>query len=183
MTPDELIVEGRAWVIAAYPYNREHLIKTLEWLDAVEPGAPPPVRLAALTHDMERAFPGNDQPVMRYLSDAEYEQAHAARSAVIVGAWLRGLKADETLVTGVETLIRAHEVGGWHEADLVQAADSLSFLEVNIDLFAGFIRKGRFSADDVRQKIEHMYERIRIPRLKQLADPLVVAARQRLAQA
>ena len=43
------------------------------------------VRLATLTHDMERAFPGPDQPVIKTLSDPEYERAHSVRSARIVG--------------------------------------------------------------------------------------------------
>jgi hypothetical protein len=72
-------------------------------------------------------------------------------------------------------------VGGWPEADLVQAADSLSFLETNVDLFLGFARSGKFSVDDVREKFDFSYERIRIPRARELALPLLESARARLA--
>ena len=77
------------WVVEKYPYNSYHLLNSLEWLDRIAPGSREPVRLATLTHDMERAFPGPDQPVPRALVDAEYHAAHSARSARIVGEWLR----------------------------------------------------------------------------------------------
>lgn len=175
-----LIDAARKWVTDCYPYNRHHLLKALEWLDRVAPDSSESVRLATLTHDMERAFPGPDQPVTKTLSDPEYERAHALRSARIVAAWLREHGADEALVDRVESLIMAHEFGGWHEADLVQAADSLSFLDTNIELFLGFVRSGRHPADDVRRKFNQMFERIQIPRLKALARPLIERAHQQL---
>ena len=175
-----LIEAARAWVIESYPYNRHHLLKTLEWLDRVAPDSAEAVRLAALTHDMERAFPGPDQPVIKTLSDPEYERQHSLRSARIVGTWLREQHAKEGLVEHVEALIVAHEFGGWHEADLVQAVDSLSFLETNIDLFLGFVRSGKHPAHEVRKKFNSMFGRIQIPRLKAMAQPLVDRALERL---
>ena len=40
----------------------------------------------------------------------------------------------------MEALVRVHEEGGWPEANVVQAADSLSFLETMVGLVAGWIR-------------------------------------------
>jgi len=176
MMDTPLIDTARAWVIECYPYNRHHLLKALEWLDRVAPASAEAVRLATLTHDMERAFPGPDQPLIKTLSDPEYERRHSLRSARIVGAWLREQHASEALVEHVEALIVAHEFGGWPEADLVQAADSLSFLETNIDLFLGFVRSGKHPAHEVRKKFNSMFGRIQIPRLKQLAQPLLDSA-------
>jgi len=178
--PFTLIAAARDWVIQCYPYNRDHLIRALEWLDTIEPRATEAVRLATLTHDMERAFPGVDQPVMVRLVDPDYLKAHSERSARIVGAWLRHQGAADAFVIEVERLILAHESGGGPDADLVQAADSLSFLDTNIDLFLGFVRSGRFSVAEVRDKFNEMYERIRVPRARTLAAPLVAAASARL---
>ena len=175
-----LMNAARKWVTECYPYNRHHLLAALEWLDRVAPGSSEPVRLATLTHDMERAFPGPDQPVATTLSDPDYERAHSVRSARIVGTWLREHGADEGLSGEVERLIVAHECGGWPEADLVQAADSLSFLDTNIDLFLGFVRSGRYPRDEVRKKFTQMFERIQIPPLKVLARPLIERAYQQL---
>jgi hypothetical protein len=168
-----LISAARAWVIDKYPYNRDHLLRALERLDDLAPGASEAVRLATLTHDMERAFPGPDSPAMSALDDPEYNQLHCRRSARIVTGWLREQQAPEVLIGDVERLILAHETGGWAEADLVQAADSLSFFDTNIDLFLGFVRSGRFPISAVRWKFEHTYDRIQVPQARTIARPLV----------
>src|SRR5262245_66436811 len=101
MPDTPLINANRQWVIDNYPYNSYHLLKTLDWLDRIAPDATEARRLAALTHDMERAFPGTDQPihhVAKGFDDQAYNAAHAARSARIVGAWLREQKAGEPWV-------------------------------------------------------------------------------------
>ena len=136
-TESPLIPLGRLWVVENYPYNSTHLLKSLDWLDRLAPDASDAVRLATLTHDMERAFGGPDAIPIK-LNDRAYEEAHSNRSARIVGEWLRANGAQEELADGVEALIRVHEWGGSPDANLVQAADSLSFLETNIDLMLGF---------------------------------------------
>jgi hypothetical protein len=179
---ESLVDAASRWVEACYPWNSYHLLKSLHWLDRVAPGSRDAVRLATLTHDMERAFSGPDSPVMRGLGDAEYNAAHSARSARIVGSWLRDHGADEVLISDVEALIRAHEDGGWPDANAVQAADSLSFLDTNIDLFLGFVTSGKHTAHDVRKKFEYMYDRIQIADAKALARPLLEEALARLAR-
>ncbi|MFL6280671.1 MAG: DUF4202 domain-containing protein [Vicinamibacterales bacterium] len=181
MTDSPLVLAARAWVIGNYPYNREHLLRALERLDDLEPASSEAVRLATLTHDMERAFPGPDSPHMSALDDPEYNQLHCQRSARIVTAWLREQHAPDALASDVERLILAHETGGWPEADLVQAADSLSFLDTNVDLFLGFVRSGRFPVSAVRSKFEQTYDRIKVPRAKAIARPLVDGAIEKLA--
>lgn len=181
MAESVLVEAARHWVVDKYPYNRDHLLRTLDWLDRLAPGSREAVRLASLTHDMERAFPGPDSPAMKSLDDPEYERLHSERSARIVGAWLRENGASEALALDVEELILAHEIGGWPEADLVQAADRLSFLDTNIDLFLGFVRSGRFSAAEVRTKFEHSYHRIQVPHAKALARLLFEEADARLS--
>jgi hypothetical protein len=176
-----IVAAAREWVIENYPYNRHHLLRALEWLDQLAPAASEGVRLAALTHDMERAFPGPDSPPLTTLDDPHYNKLHSERSARIVTEWLRGLNAPEPLVSEVSQLILAHETGGWAEADLVQAADSLSFLDTNVDLFLDFVRSGRFPADAVRWKFEHTYDRIKVPQAQVFARPLVTHAFNRLS--
>ena len=182
MAESALVEQARRWVVENYPYNRDHLVRALEWLDRLAPDAREAVRLAALTHDMERAFPGPDSPAMTSLDDPVYEQLHSERSARIVAEWLTMHGADAQLTDDVTALILAHEVGGTDEADLVQAADRLSFLETNIDLFLGFVQSGRFSVGDVKAKFAHTYHRIRVPDARVLALPLYEDATARLAR-
>jgi len=181
MPESPFIEAARNWVVANYSYNSYHLVDSLKWLDRLAPDATLAMRLATLTHDMERAFPGPDQPMARSFVDAEYYAAHSARSARIVGAWLREQRAGDELAAEVEDLVRAHEIGGWPEANLVQAADSLSFLATNVELFLNMVRSGKRSAAEVREKFDYSYDRIQTPEAKRLAAPLLEAANARLA--
>src|SRR5438067_12233229 len=121
MTESALIQRATTWVVEKYPYDPRHLTQSLVWLDRLAPGSREAVRLATLTHDMERAVSGADQPLSISLNDVEYYKKHCERSARIVGAWLRDQAAAETLVADVEKLVGVHEFGGWPEANLVQA--------------------------------------------------------------
>ena len=181
MNDASLVEAAVEWVVATYTYNNYHLVDSLKWLDRIAPSSAESVRLATLTHDMERAFPGPDQPVMKSLVDDEYHRAHSDRSARIVGAWLREQGSGERLAGEVEDLIRAHEDGGWEEANLVQAADSLSFLNCNVDLFLKFARNGKWAVPEVRHKFNYSYQRIQVPHARDLALPMLEQANARLA--
>jgi hypothetical protein len=161
-----------AWI---EPYwNAEHLRRTRQWLLELDPGASEALRLAALTHDIERHFPGgpvNDLSVAPE-DDMEYRRLHSERSARFVTQWLAGAGTEVGLIVDVERLIRAHEIGGDAEEDLLQAADSLSFLEVNVHLPAQWAAEGRCSLERGVDQHRWMFERIRVPRARVLAEPL-----------
>lgn len=168
----DLISAARAWID---PYwNAEHLRRTLDWLLVLDPDASEAARLAALTHDMERFVPGGPEfdPGTMAAHDEPYRREHSERSARIVGDWLVAQGAGGELVARVRALIELHETGGTAEADLVQAADSLSFLETNAGLVRGWVDQGRCSLDRARQQHERMFERIRVARAVELAHPL-----------
>ena len=157
------------------PYwNAEHLRRTRDWLLELDPDASEALRLAALTHDIERHFPGgpvNDLSVAPE-QDLEYRRLHSERSARFVTEWLADEGADVALILEVERLILAHELGGAPDEDLLQAADSLSFLEVNVDLPAKWAAEGRCSLERGVDQHRWMLERIRVPRARALAEPL-----------
>ena len=161
-----------AWV---EPYwNAQHLVRTRDWLLDLAPDAGEAARLAALTHDMERHFPGGPVQDLEIWpeDEGEYRRLHSERSARIVGDWLRAQGADDALAGEVVRLILAHETGGEPDEDLVQAADSLSFLEVNGDVIARWYATGRASRERAKAQARWMLDRIRIDRAKELARPL-----------
>jgi hypothetical protein len=169
-----LTLEERAlhWI---EPYwNAEHLVRTRDWLLELDPAAGEASRLAALTHDMERHFPGGPvQDLAVWPEDeVEYRRLHAERSARIVGDWLHRQDADGVLVSEVERLILAHETGGTRDEDLVQAADSLAFLEVNGEVIARWCTDGRCGPERAKAQAAWMFERIKIDRARELARPL-----------
>jgi hypothetical protein len=166
-------LERRAYTWIEPYWNADHLVRTRDWLLVLEPAAEEALRLASLTHDMERHFPGGPRldPARMAPDDADYQRAHCDRSARIVADWLRGEGAADRVVAEVARLVGAHEFGGERQSDLLQAADSISFLEVNRDLPYRWAREGRCSTSRAADQHRWMFERIRLPHARQLARP------------
>ena len=169
------------------PYSQaEHLVRARDWVLELDPQASPALRLAALMHDIERHYPGG--PLQDFETaewdDPDYLFAHSTRSADIVQRWLEELPEppDAALVREVRRLVLLHELGGDHQADLIQAADSLSFLETLGDLAAGWVESGRCSVEKADAKLRYMRDRIRIPRARTWAVPLYEQAAARLPE-
>jgi kynurenine formamidase len=175
MTP--LLEQARAWVDEVHPHAR-HLERTLDWVAELDPGASEGLRIAAVTHDIERAFPDptSTWDSARDWRSPEYNRWHQDRCADLVSAWLRERDADRALVDEVDGLVRVHEEGGWHDADVLQAADSLSFLETMVPLVLGWSERGY--ADNAAAKLRHSLERIapELTRARAVAAPLVERA-------
>jgi hypothetical protein len=175
---DRLERAAREW-IAPY-WNASHLVRTRDWLLELDPHAGIALRLAALTHDIERHFPGGPAPDPL---DPGYSRRHAERSALIVRDWLEEQGAPDELAAEVAGLIAAHEVGGSPEADLLQAADSLSFLEVNATRPAAWVRAGLCDRSVARARLREMYERIAVGAARARGAALLEDAQRRLEDA
>jgi hypothetical protein len=148
--------------------------------------------------------PTIDKATCRW-DDPHYLYAHASRSAEIVGVWLHSQAAadrpavahlavtdvahhrlkqlhsqdgatDELSLSEVQRLITLHEFGGIDGADLVQAADSLSFLETLQDVVRGWVTGGECDVRQARAKHRYMAERIRLSAAKRYAEPLLEQA-------
>ncbi len=183
MTRDWAAVEQRAaaWVVDIHPHAR-HLVRTRDWLVELAPDASPELRVAAVLHDIERAFPDPDldgDPADLW-DDPAHLEYHQTRSARFAAEWLSGAGIDDESIACVVALIEVHELGGWPEADLLQAADSLSFLETLGELTLDWVRRG---ADPSRAegKLRFMAERIRVPAARRLAAPMLDGVLERLA--
>jgi hypothetical protein len=174
---------ARAWVEAVHPHAR-HLLRTEDWVVTLDPAAGEALRLAAVLHDIERAFP---EPTATWDSARDwdspaYNRWHQDRCAEIAAGWLREQGAGEALVTEVDALIRVHEDGGWPEADLLQAADSVSFLETMVPLVTGWVETGRAPRERAAAKIRHSVDRMRPgqERARVLAAPYLEQALEAL---
>jgi hypothetical protein len=172
---------ARAWVQERLPWQARHLARAYEWALELEPHAPEALVLAASTHDMERGYPeGSPAWFEGCWADTLYLMAHSERSARIVGDFLRDLSAAESLVREVVRLIVAHEVGGWPQADVLQAADSLSFLETIQPVISKRIAAGTLSAEGARAWLDFQFERMRLERAREIGRPVLQKARAEL---
>jgi uncharacterized protein DUF4202 len=155
-------------------FNARHLVRTRDWLVALDPRASEALRIAALTHDIERRVPGGPRldPRTQAWDDAEYLRAHAERSAGMVRAWLAEQGAPAATVDLVGALVARHETGGGAAGDLLQAADSLSFLEVNAGRALAWVETGRCDAEQAQAKVDWMRDRVGVPAARPAAGAL-----------
>lgn len=145
-------------------YQLEHLLCTRMWAMKLSPEASPEVKFASLMHDAERFFPGGPPSTPgNGFDDPDYLFAHSTRSADIVEQWLRDRTPapDDAFIRRVRHLILRHEIGGGWEADFIQAADSLSFLETLDWITVDWVRNGHYTIAEAREKLDYTVERIR----------------------
>src|SRR5205085_11610153 len=166
-----------------HPHAR-HLLRTEDWVLKLQPDPSERLRIACVLHDIERAFPDPEAQwdSARDWDNAAYNRWHQDRCAEIASAWLREREAPQDLVDGVDRLIRVHEEGGWPEADLLQAADSLSFLETLVWLVLEWVQSDRATLERAQAKLSSSLDRIH-PSLKharELAQPLLDQALEEL---
>jgi hypothetical protein len=166
---ERLFQLGIDWLVPYY--DGLHLARTAYWVCELRQGATEPLIIAGLLHDMERSVPGGPVLDKRATAwdDPDYNRAHCVRSALVVQEWLREHDAPEEFVEGVEVPILEHEFGGSAAGDLAQAADSLSFLEICLPRVIDWIEDGDINLEKGQAKLDFMYERIRMPRAKELA--------------
>jgi hypothetical protein len=178
----EVLPQAAEWVRTSHPHAR-HLERALHWLDALAPGAPAPMRLAALLHDIERADPDPDSPFdsARDWSRDAYLDYHQGRCAAHLARWLAERAVEPGDLAAAVALVAVHERGGWPQADLVQAADSLSFIETLAPLLVEWVATGRSSRGGALAKLDFMWERMRVPAARELGGEIYAAARREVS--
>jgi kynurenine formamidase len=181
-----VLARAQEWMAEVHPHAR-HLERTLDWLLELDPDASEAARIAAATHDIERAYPDESAgwDSARDWDSPAYNRWHQDRCADFVAPGLRERGAEEGLVREVAALVRVHEEGGWPAADLVQAADSLSFLETMAPLVAGWVESGRAPRGRAAAKLRNCVDRISpdLPRARSLAEALLPPALSRVRAA
>lgn len=172
---DKLFEKTKKWVEKNY-FNADHLVRTVYWIKKLNPDASDALILAAITHDIERAFDEGRKPPSPEFKGAKwddpvYNRWHSERSAKFVKEFLEKEEAGPKLIQKVIDLIKQHEFGGTPEADLLRDADSLSFLEINVPVFISMVPK-KLSKAEVREKLNYMFNRITGAKAKKSAKHL-----------
>jgi hypothetical protein len=172
----DLEARAQRWIEEVHPHAR-HLVRARDWAVALEPPAGEALRIAAVLHDVERAFPDPGCPwdPAGDWDHPGYLRWHQERAAGIAAGWLEEQDAARALVDEVHRLILVHEEGGWHEADVLQAADSLSFLETLSGVTVAWVRNGTPPRRAIA-KLQFMADRIRIDEARAEAAPLLERA-------
>ena len=159
---------------AGKPTQIKHFVQTVHWLKVLSPEADEALLVAAIAHDIERAFRQKDLLEKRAsvgLTAVEFYRPHEERGAEIIADFLRRQNVDDSFIERVGELVSRHEEGGDDDQNLLKDADSISFSETNVPIFLEkkFQEIGK---EKVRLKFDWMYNRITSEEARQIARPM-----------
>jgi len=129
-----------------------------EWVLKLDPNASEVLQIAALFHDIDRAFKDRSIKQEDYPKDQyeRYKRDHSINSAKIAAEYLEDADFPKDLVSIVSELIINHEIGGNNpELQTLMEADSLTFFSVSIYFYLE--DRGK---EKTKKKIVFMYNRL-----------------------
>jgi hypothetical protein len=149
-----------------------HLLRTLYWLEQLRPNANEALRIASISHDIERAFRQKDvKEIVKKiggLTSREYFEKHEIRGAEIIGGHLEKQGARKKLIERVKMLVSRHERGGNDDQNLLKDADSIGFFEIYVTgkLMQEMVE--HIGKDEAKKKIDFMYNRISADKVRKI---------------
>jgi len=114
------------------PEDPCHAENTLEWLLRLDPESDEALEIAALAHDIDRAFEGRKVHRSDYDDYNAFKAAHAYRGAKILRAILTECGVARSTAEEACRLVALHEVEGDKRSDLLKDADSICYFDVNM---------------------------------------------------
>lgn len=150
--------------------NIKHFERTVYWSEKFSPVWSEAHKIAAYSHDIERANRGNEEKYLKSYMEPDDLKEHQEKGAEIMKKFLSENGADEAMISKVAHLISKHEVGGDAEQDALMDADSVSFFETNAEMF---VREKLpvEGYEKVKGKLDWMFNRIKFNDAKELARP------------
>ncbi len=137
-------------------FELAHSRLTLKWLIKLKPDADEALRIAAISHDIDRAITGITEKDLKDFSKLdEFKKEHSIRSANIISDLLKKHNYSKKIIEKVKRLVECHEFGGEKESDVLKEADSLAYFDYNIPFYLK-----RNGIEKTKKKIKFMYDRL-----------------------
>ncbi|HEV7423911.1 MAG TPA: DUF4202 family protein [Candidatus Paceibacterota bacterium] len=153
------------YVDISFGGKKTHFERTVYWLEQILPNITDTERIAAYSHDIERAIKGETD---RDYLNLEILRRHQEDGAEIIGEFLQKNGADEETINKVKHLVSKHEVGGDAEQNALMDADSISYFETNAQHFVEQRAKTE-GYKKIKEKFDWMFNRISSEERKNLA--------------
>lgn len=148
--------------------QKPHFEKTVFWIQQFLPQATEADKIAAYSHDIERAFRNENKSVPENYLDEDFLRNHQEKGAEIMSDFLHSQEAPESFIEIVKHLISKHEVGGDADQNALMDADSVSFFETNAEMFVN--KKAPIEGyENVKEKLDWMFNRISTDEHKRFA--------------
>lgn len=158
MTKFNLIKKEIENILPNSPFEAEliHSKLVLKWVCKLNPNADEALKIAALSHDIDRAITGiTEKDLKNYSKINEFKKEHSIRSAKFIGDILKKYNYSSKMINKIKHLVENHESGGDKETTFLTEADSLAYFEYNIPSYLK--RNGQ---ERTKEKIKFMYNRL-----------------------
>lgn len=158
MSKFDLIKEEIESILPKSPLDFEltHANLVLKWVCKLKPEADEALKIAALSHDIDRAVTGITEKDLKDFSQInEFKKEHSIRSAKFICDMLIKHYYSPEVIKKVKHLVENHEFGGDTETNILTDADSLAYFDYNIPSYLK--RNGK---ERTREKIKFMYNRL-----------------------
>lgn len=150
----------------------KHFNRTVFWIKKLQPKADETMLIAAVSHDIERAFRKNEIENIKKRKTGflgkELMESHQRKGGKIIFDFLIKEGADNVMAKKVRELVEKHEVGGNRQQNMLKDADSISFFENNVQ---HFIREKvrEFGKEKIKEKFDWMFDRITSKKAKSIS--------------
>ena len=150
--------------------QKAHFERAVYWMLKFFPDSTEAHKIAAYSHDIERAFRDKNKLAQEDYLDSKFLRSHMEGGAVIMVDFLGKEKAPQGVIDTVMHLIGAHEIGGDTEQNALMDADSVSFFETNAEMFV--TKKAPVEGyESIKRKLDWMFERISNDEHRSFARP------------
>jgi hypothetical protein len=137
-------------------FELKHSELVLKWVLNLKPDADEALKIAALSHDIDRAITRITEKDLKDFSKIdEFKREHSIRSAKFICDIMKKHDYSQDMIKKVKHLVENHEFGGDEESDILMDADSLAYFDYNIPSYLK--RNGK---ERTKEKIKFMYKRL-----------------------
>jgi len=154
----ELIKKEVEGILPNSPLDFEliHARLVLKWVCELKPDADEALKIAALSHDIDRAITGITEKDLKDFSQLdEFKKEHSLRSAKFICDILSKHDYPIVIIEKVKHLVENHEFGGDMETSILTDADSLAYFDYNVPSYLK-----RNGEERAKEKIKFMYDRL-----------------------
>ena len=125
---------------SSVPEDSLHSENVLEWIIKLKSDANEALQIAALAHDIDRAYEHKKIKRNNFSDYNKFKSEHAKNSSIILKGVLIKCNVKQSIIDESCRLVEQHEVGGDLCSNLLKDADSISFFEINMPYY--FQREG-----------------------------------------
>lgn len=154
-----------SFIVADKPTDVIHAQRTAYWVGQLKNDPDEALLMAAVAHDIERAFYGDWK---KGSSDVDALRKHQDLSARTIGTFLKKEGASDAVIERVKHLVEHHEEGGDDDQNVLCDADCLAYFEEKALRHANEAKQQGRSIE-MKERLHYVFDRVTSPKAREIA--------------